>query len=58
MGIHFVVQCYYDGMDIWCAPGHGCKNPQVIANKRRKEHMNRSRGQQRRYAKKGHNETN
>jgi len=40
-----VVQCYYDGMNIWCAPGYGCKHPQEIARKRRKEHMNRSRAQ-------------
>lgn len=46
-----VVQCYYDGLRVWCAEGHGCKNPQTIALKRRKEHMNRSRGQQKRWEK-------
>ena len=41
-----VVQCYYDGLRIWCADGHGCKHPQAIARKRWQEHMNRSRAQQ------------
>lgn len=41
-----VVQCYYDGMSIWCADGCGCKHPQAIARKRWLEHMNRSRAQQ------------
>lgn len=40
------VQCYYDGLRVWCAEGHGCKHPQAIARKRRQEHMNRSRAQQ------------
>lgn len=47
---HCVVQCYYDGLRLWCAPGHGCKDPQAIATKRRREHMNRSRAQQARRA--------
>lgn len=41
-----VVQCFYDGIYIWCAEGHGCKHPQVVARKRRREHMNRSLAQQ------------
>ncbi len=45
------VQCYYDGMRIWCANGHGCKNQQAITAKRWKEHMNRSRAQQARWDK-------
>ena len=40
-----VVQSYYDGLSIWCAQGHGCNNPQVIAAKKWKQHMNRSRAQ-------------
>lgn len=45
-----VVQCYYDGLRIWCAEGCGCKHPQEIARKCRREHMNRSRAQQARRA--------
>lgn len=41
-----VVQCYYDGLCVWCADGKGCKHPQAIARKRWNEHMNRSRSQQ------------
>ena len=41
-----VVQCYYDGMRIWCAAERGCKHPQAIFRKRWKEHMNRSLAQQ------------
>ena len=44
------VQCYYDGMRVWCADGHGCKHQQAIARKRRQEHMARSRAQQARRA--------
>jgi len=49
-----VVQCYYDGLSIWCAPGCGCNNPMVIDKKRRLEHMNRSRAQQARRQRDGH----
>jgi hypothetical protein len=45
-----VVQCYYDGMSIWCAPGKGCKDLRVIAVKKAKEFSNRSAGQKRRWA--------
>ena len=47
---NLVVQSYYDCTMIWCAEGHGCKHPQAVAKKRRKEHMNRSRAQQARRA--------
>lgn len=45
-----VVQCYYDGLRLWCAEGHGCKHPQAMAMKRRREHRNRSLAQQARRA--------
>ncbi|MCR4319730.1 MAG: hypothetical protein NUV74_05265 [Candidatus Brocadiaceae bacterium] len=45
-----VVQCYYDGLGVWCAEGRGCKNPQTIAAKRWREHMKRSHAQQARRA--------
>lgn len=45
-----VVQCFYDGMPVWCAPGKGCKDPQVIAEKRAREFANRSAGQKMRWA--------
>ena len=44
------VQSFYDHLSVWCTEGHGCKDPQTIANKRRREHMYRSRGQQKRWA--------
>ena len=44
-----VVQCYYDGINCWCAPDKGCKHPQVVAAKRRTEFRNRSAGQKARY---------
>lgn len=46
-----MVQCYYDGLSIWCAPEKGCKDPQVIAEKKAKEFANRSAGQKARWAK-------
>jgi hypothetical protein len=46
-----VVQVYYDGMYFWCAPGKGCKHPDVIAAKARREFRSRSAGQKRRWAK-------
>lgn len=45
-----VVQCYYDGMAVWCAPEKGCKDPQVIAEKRAREFVNRSAAQKKRWA--------
>jgi hypothetical protein len=44
------VQCYYDATYFWCAPGKGCKDPKVIAAKKRREFRNRSAGQKRRWA--------
>lgn len=46
-----VVQSYYDGLSIWCAPDKGCKDPQVIAAKKAREFANRSAGQKARWAK-------
>jgi len=46
-----VVQSYYDGLRIWCAPEKGCKDPQLIAAKKAKEFANRSAGQKSRRAK-------
>jgi hypothetical protein len=46
-----VVQCYYDGLSIWCAPEKGCKDPQVIAARKAREFANRSAGQKARWAK-------
>jgi hypothetical protein len=40
-----VVQCFYDGLRIWCAEGKGCEDPVVIAAKKQKAFENRSRGQ-------------
>lgn len=45
-----VVQCFYDWLRIWCADGKGCQAPEVLAEKRRAAHMNRSRAQQARRA--------
>lgn len=47
-----VIQCRYDGAIIWCAPGHGCKDPQVVAAKRALAFANRSAGQKARWARK------
>lgn len=44
-----VVQCYYDCLRVWCAPGKGCKDPRVIAAEERRRFRNRSRGQKRRW---------
>lgn len=46
-----VVQCYYDGFRVWCAPEKGCKDPQWIAEKKAREFANRSAGQKKRWAK-------
>ncbi len=45
-----VVQCYYDGRRLWCAPGRGCKNPKLLEAARRREFRNRSKAQKRRWA--------
>lgn len=39
-----IVQCFYDGLYVWCAPGKGCKDPAKIAASKRREFRNRSRG--------------
>lgn len=46
-----VVQSCYDGLLVWCAPGKGCKDPQVIAEWTALRFANRSAGQKRRWAK-------
>jgi len=46
-----VVQSYYDGIYVWCSPDKGCKDPQVIAERKAREFANRSAGQKRRWAK-------
>jgi len=45
-----VVQCYYDGMDVWCARGKGCKSEKGKEAKRSREFRNRSRAQKARWA--------
>jgi len=47
--INLVVQCFYDGLRVWCAPGKGCKDPSVIAAAERRRFRNRSRAQKRRW---------
>ena len=46
-----VVQSYYDGVRVWCAPEKGCKDPEVIAAKKARAFANRSAGQKARWAK-------
>ena len=46
-----VVQVYYDGLSVWCAPGKGCKDPKVIEKRERLMRQRRSDGQKRRWAK-------
>lgn len=46
-----VVQCYYDGLSIWCAPDKGCKDQLLIAERKAREFANRSAGQKRRWEK-------
>ncbi len=45
-----VVQCFYDELRIWCAPDRGCKDPQVIVEKKARVFANRSAGQKARWA--------
>ena len=45
-----VVQCYYDGRRLWCAPERGCNNQRLLESARRREFRNRSNGQKRRWA--------
>jgi hypothetical protein len=44
-----MVQSYYDGLRIWCAPEKGFKDPQLIAANKAKEFANRSAGQKARW---------
>lgn len=44
-----VVQCYYDGLRVWCAPDRGCQDPQFIAEKKARAFRNRSEGQKKRW---------
>jgi hypothetical protein len=46
-----VVQCYYDGLKVWCGEDKGCKDPAVIAAKKLREFNNRSAGQKARFSK-------
>ena len=46
-----VVQCFYDGLRIWCAPDKGCHDPAVVAAKKAREFARRSAGQKARWAK-------
>ena len=46
-----VVQCYYDGLSVWCAQEKGCKDPQAIAARKTLEFANRSAAQKARWAK-------
>ena len=45
-----VVQCFYDGLRIWCADGKGCKDPMAIAERKARAFRNRSAGQRARWA--------
>jgi len=51
-----VVQCYYDGLIVWCALDKGCKDPLVIAEKKAREFANRSAGQKARWTKASNSE--
>lgn len=46
-----LVQSYYDGRRVWCAPGKGCKDPEVVAAKKAHIFANRSAGQKARWEK-------
>jgi hypothetical protein len=46
-----VLQVYYDLINIFCAPGKGCKSSKEIKAKRKREFTNRSRAQKARWAK-------
>jgi hypothetical protein len=47
-----VIQCYYDGRRIWCAPGHGCKDPARIQAHADRTWARRSYAQKARHANK------
>ena len=44
------VQCYYDGMRLWCAEGHGCKDPARIEAYQERTRARRSIAQIMRHA--------
>lgn len=44
-----VVQCYYDELAVWCAPGKGCKDPKAIEEHKARVSENRSAAQKRRH---------
>ena len=46
-----VVQSWYSGLDVWCAPDKGCKDLEAVAEKKAREFANRSAGQKARWAK-------
>lgn len=48
---NLVVQCYYDGMSIYCAPDKGCNDPRLIRAKANRTFRRRSEGQKRRWHK-------
>jgi hypothetical protein len=43
-----VVQVYYDCVQVWCAPGRGCKSEREIRKKQLRAFRNRSAGQRKR----------
>ena len=50
-----MAQCCYDGLNIFCAPGHGCKDQAEICAKKSLEFANRSAAQRARWKKNGNN---
>jgi hypothetical protein len=47
-----VVQCYYDGYRLWCAPGFGCKDQARMDAHAERTRARRSAGQRARHAEK------
>lgn len=45
-----VVQCYYDGRNYWCKPGHGCKDVARMDAHRERTRLRRSWAQKERHA--------
>jgi len=48
---NLLAQVFYDNVRFSCAQGEGCKDPKVIAAKRKLEFENRSKGQKARWRK-------
>ena len=48
-----MVQCCYDGLNIFCAQGKGCKDSAEISEKKAREFSNRSAAQRARWKKNG-----